>query len=157
MNSDAGQPFFESSVKHNTERIQAAAVYCSDGRFGEQFDELMHTALGLPHYDRLAVPGGPACLARHFSTYREEDGVTEQLRFLVQVHELERVVLIAHQGCAFYTERLQISSLQLESQQREDLQKAVERVRSIGPSLAIDTFFAHKKHNGTIHFEAIKF
>ena len=155
MNSDTGQPFFESSVKYNADRIQAAAVYCSDGRFGEQFDDLMHSALKLPRYDRLAVPGGSACLARHFSTYREEDGVSEQLRFLVQVHQLERVVLIAHQGCAFYTQRLQISSLQLESQQREDLQKAVERVRSIGPSLAIDAFFAHKKRNGTIHFEAI--
>jgi hypothetical protein len=156
MNSDTGQPFFESSVKYDADRIQAAAVYCSDGRFGDQFDELMHTALGLPRYDRLAVPGGAACLARHFAIYREEDGVSEQLRFLVKVHELERVVLIAHQDCAFYTHRLQISSLQRETQQREDLQKAVERVRSIGPSLAIDTFFAHKKRNGTIHFEAIK-
>ena len=157
MNSDTGQPFFESSVKYDADRIQAAAVYCSDGRFGDQFDELMHTALGLPRYDRLAVPGGAACLARHFAIYREEDGVSEQLRFLVQVHQLERVVLIAHQDCAFYTHRLQISPLQRETQQREDLQKAVERVRSIGPSLAIDTFFAHKKRNGTIHFEAIKF
>ena len=157
MNSDTGQPFFESSVKYGADRIQAAAVYCSDGRFGDQFDELMHTALGLPRYDRLAVPGGAACLARHFAIYREEDGVSEQLRFLVKVHELERVVLIAHQDCAFYTHRLQISPLQRETQQREDLQKAVERVRSIGPSLAIDTFFAHKKRNGTIHFEAIKF
>jgi hypothetical protein len=156
MNSDTGQPFFESSVKYDADRIQAAAVYCSDGRFGDQFDELMHTALGLPRYDRLAVPGGAACLARHFAIYREEDGVSEQLRFLVKVHELERVVLIAHQDCAFYTHRLQISPLQRETQQREDLEKAVERVRSIGPSLAIDTFFAHKKSNGTIHFEAIK-
>ena len=155
MNSNTGQPFFESSVKYDADRIQAAAVYCSDGRFGEQFDDLMHNALGLPHYDRLAVPGGAACLARHFAIYREEDGVSEQLRFLVKVHELERVVLIAHQDCAFYTHRLQISPLQRETQQREDLQKAVERVRSIGPSLAIDTFFAHKKRNGTIHFEAI--
>ena len=156
MNSDTGQLFFESSVKYDADRIQAAAVYCSDGRFGDQFDELMHTALGLPRYDRLAVPGGAACLARHFAIYREEDGVSEQLRFLVKVHELERVVLIAHQDCAFYTHRLQISPLQRETQQREDLQKAVERVRSIGPSLAIDAFFAHKKRNGTIHFEAIK-
>ena len=155
MNSDASQPFFESSVKSGTDRIQAAAVYCSDGRFGEQFDDLMHNALRLPQYDRLAVPGGPACLARHFSTYREEDGVSEQLQFLVKVHKLQRVVLIAHQGCAFYTERLQISALHLETQQHDDMQKAVERVRSIGPNLRIEAFFARKKHDGTIHFEVV--
>jgi len=156
MNSDTGQPFFESSVKYSADRIQAAAVYCSDGRFGDQFDELMHTALGLPRYDRLAVPGGAACLARHFAIYREEDGVSEQLRFLVKVHQLERVVLIAHQNCAFYTQRLQISPLHLETQQHEDMQKAVERVRSIGPNLRIEAFFARKKSNGTIHFEVVE-
>ena len=31
-------------------------------------------ALGLPRYDRLAVPGGAACLAGYFATYREEEG-----------------------------------------------------------------------------------
>ena len=156
MNSDANQYCFNSSVKYNVDRIQAAAVYCSDGRFGEQFDDLMHNALGLPRYDRLAVPGGPACLARHFSLYREEDGVSEQLRFLVQVHQLQRIVLIAHQNCAFYTQRLQISALHLETQQHEDMQKAVERVRSIGPNLLIEAFFARMKHDGTIHFEVVE-
>jgi hypothetical protein len=88
----------------------------------------MHLALKLPRYDRLAVPGGAACLASHFSAYREEEGVIEQLRFLVHVHDLERVVLVAHEGCAFYTERLHVSPLQLESQQYDDIKKAVRRV-----------------------------
>lgn len=53
--------FFESSVGFDSNRIRAAAVYCSDGRFGEQFDDLLHNKLPLPRYDRLAVPGdGPA-------------------------------------------------------------------------------------------------
>ena len=37
----------------------AAAVYCSDGRFGEHVDDFLHNALKLPRYDRLAVPGVP--------------------------------------------------------------------------------------------------
>ena len=155
MNSEENRSFYESSVRFEASRIQAAAVYCSDGRFGAQFDDLMHTALGLPRYDRLAVPGGAACLARHFSTYREEEGVSEQLRFLVRVHDLERVVLIAHEGCAFYTERLRISPLQLESQQTEDMQKAVQRVQSIGPNLLVEAFFARKRWDDTIHFESV--
>lgn len=156
MNNEEKQVLYESSSHFESSRIQAAAVYCSDGRFGEQFDEFMHNGLGLPRYDRLAVPGGAACLARHFSTYREEEGVGEQLRFLVEVHKLERIVLIAHEGCAFYTERLNVSPLQLESQQSEDIQKAVKRVREIGSNLLVEAFFARKSRKGPIQFKPIE-
>ena len=125
--------------------------------FGEQFDDLLQNALGLPRYDRLAVPGGSACLARHFATYREDEGVFEQLRFLVNVHDLERVVLIAHESCAFYTERLHISRLQLETQQREDLRKAIQRVRSMSRTLSINAFFARKHLRDSIRFELVEF
>jgi hypothetical protein len=115
----------------------------------------MQRALKLPRYDRLAVPGGAACLANHFVTHREEEGVVEQLKFLIQCHRLERVVLIAHEGCAFYTERLRISPLQLESQQREDMKKAVRRVRAIHRDLMVEGVFARKARNGMVQFEAV--
>jgi hypothetical protein len=150
------QRLFESSVPFDPNRIRAAAVYCSDGRFGDQCDELMHTALELPRYDRLAVPGGAACLAGHFLTYREEEGVVEQLRFLVQVHGLERVVLIAHDECAFYTQRLKISPLQLESQQREDMKKSITRVHSLGPNIHVDAYIARKTPQGTVRFQLVE-
>ena len=156
MDAQKNRVFYESSVPFEPSRIRAAAVYCSDGRFGEPFDELLHNALRLPRYDRLAVPGGAACLASHFATYREEEGVVEQLRFLVYAHGLERVVLIAHEDCAFYTDRLGVSPLQLESQQRDDLRKAIQRVRAIGERLTVSTFFARKHWNGKIRFEAVE-
>jgi hypothetical protein len=147
---------YESSVRFDDNRIRAAAVYCSDGRFGEPFDEFMQVALKLPRYDRLAVPGGAACLASHFAIYREEEGLAEQLRFLVETHGLERVVLIAHEDCGFYTQRLKVPPLQLESQQRDDMIKAFRRVHSIGPRLRIDAFFARKKADGVIQFEPVR-
>ena len=150
-----GKILYESSARFEANRVGAAAVYCSDGRFGEPFDEFMQLALKLPRYDRLAVPGGAACLASHFAIYREEEGLAEQLRFLVEAHGLERVVLIAHEDCAFYTQRLKVSPLQLESQQREDMKKAVRRVQSIGPGLRIDAFFARKKGDGAVQFESV--
>ena len=124
MRNEKNQLFYESSVRFDAKRIGAAAVYCSDGRFGEQFDDLLHTALQLPRYDRLAVPGGAACLAtslRHIPGKMK--AVFEQLRFLVNVHGPERVVLIAHENCSFYSERLHGSPLQLETQQRNDIIK----------------------------------
>lgn len=148
--------FYESSVPFDANRIRAAAVYCSDGRFGEQFDDLLHNALRLPRYDRLAVPGGAACLAGHFATYREDEGVFEQLRFLVDVHGLERIVLVAHENCAFYSERLRVSPLQLETQQREDMAKAVRRVRTLSQALVVNAFFARKNWDNVIRFETVE-
>ena len=155
MNTQAKSKVFGSSERFDENRIRAAAVYCSDGRFGDHFDDFLHNALKLPRYDRLALPGGAACLAGHFLSYKEEEGLIEQLRFLVKVHGIERVVLIAHQDCAFYTERLHVSPLQVEAQQREDMEAAVRRVRSFAHGLTVDTFFARKHSDGTIRFESM--
>ena len=143
---------FQCSEKFDANRVGAAAVYCSDGRWGDQCDELLHRGLQLPRYDRLALPGGPACLAASFPVYHEEQAVVEQLRFLVKVHRLERVVLIAHQDCAFYTERLHISREQLEMQQCEDLRRARQRIGSLFERLTVEAYFARKLPEGQIQF-----
>ena len=153
MNTPQERVVYASPLSFEAGRIGAAAVYCSDGRFGEPFDDFLHNALKLPRYDRLAVPGGAACLAGHFAAHREEDAVIEQLRFLVNVHGIERVVLIAHQSCAFYTEWLHVSPLLLESKQRDDIETAVRRVASIERSLQVDAFFARIDWQGKIGFE----
>src|SRR5208283_2204549 len=46
---------YESSVRFDENRIRAAALYCSDGRFGEQIDDFLHNGLKLPH-GAYAVP-----------------------------------------------------------------------------------------------------
>ena len=86
-------------------------------------------------------PGVP--LVWHVTFKRiAKKGVTEQLRFLVSVHKVQRVVLIAHEGCHFYSERLHVSPLQLETQQRDDISKAIRRVRQFGFDLEVAAFFA---------------
>jgi hypothetical protein len=147
LDRDAPHPY-ASPFPFESDRIGAAAVYCSDGRLGEHFDDFLHNALGLPRYDRLAIPGGAACLAGHFVTWREEDAAVEQLRFLVEVHGLRRVVLIAHQDCAFYMRWLSISPLGVAQRQRTDLLKAAERVRRLGPDLDADAWFARREDHG---------
>ena len=107
-------PSYTSPTQFGTERIRAAAVYCSDGRFGEQFDDLLQSHLRLPRYDRLALPGGSACLAGHPAANREEETVAAQLEFLITAHKLEHLILIAHQHCAFYIEQLKIPETEIE-------------------------------------------
>ena len=63
-------------------RISTAAVYCSDGRLGDQVEDFLHVGLGLTRFDRVAVPGGPVCLAERAEGLEEQQGVEAQLRVL---------------------------------------------------------------------------
>jgi hypothetical protein len=145
---------YESVIPYVGERIHAAAIYCSDGRVGEHFDDFLQNGLKLPRYDRVALPGGPACLAGHTEAHLEENGVVDELKFLVDAHELERVILIAHQGCAFYAQRLQLPEAYLAPQQKIDLVKAATFVRRITGIHQVDGYFAHLNGN-CIGFEQV--
>jgi hypothetical protein len=146
---------FCSSDHFDANRVGAAAIYCCDGRYGDHFDEFLHKGLNLPRYDRLALPGGAACLAGHFLAFKEEEALVEELRFLIKAHGLSRIVLIAHQDCGFYSGRLHLPAAQVENQQREDLQAAVRRIKSLSHELAIETFFARIHSDGTVRFEKL--
>ncbi len=135
-------------MPYNPERMHAAALYCSDGRVGLQFDDFIRNGLGLPRYDRLCLPGGPACLAGHPQAHLEQQGVVDELNFLVEVHRLERVVLIAHQGCAFYAARLGLDEPALERTQHDDLAKAAAFVREVTGLDRIETYFARHTDTG---------
>ena len=147
--------YHDSPIPFDHNRIGAAAVYCSDGRFGAQIDDLLFNTLNLPRYDRLVVPGGAACLAGHFSAYREEEGVAEQLRFLLSVHEVRHVILIAHQDCAYYTQWLHVSTQQLEARQLEDLAKAVRHVKRFSIDVQVTGFFA-RRDGEQVSFERLE-
>jgi hypothetical protein len=82
---------YTSTLLFDDRRIGAAAVYCSDGRFGEQMDEFLHNSLGLPRYDRVAVPGGAASLGGHMMVYHEAQSLDRQLSFLITSHALTQL------------------------------------------------------------------
>jgi hypothetical protein len=132
---------YVSMVPFGGPRLAAAAVYCSDGRFGEQCDDFLQNGLGLPWYDRVAFPGGAAVLCGGFRTPAEEEGVAAQLAFLIEAHALGRVVLIAHEDCGFYKHHTDIER-GMRARQEADLLTAAERVRAMAPRLVVDTYYA---------------
>jgi hypothetical protein len=142
---------FQSPTPYDEQRVGAAAVYCSDGRFGEQMDEFLHQKLGLPRYDRVAVPGGAACIAGHMMVYHEATALDRQLSFLITAHQLGKVVLIAHENCGFY-KGLWIGTTKLEHQQAMDLKKAADHIRSHFPRVEVEAYFA-RKVEGYVRFE----
>ena len=135
-------PSWRSTIPFDTRRIGAVAIYCSDGRYNEQFDQFLHERIGLPRYDRLTIPGGAACLAGHFITWKLEEALAEQLDFLATSHGLTNVVLIAHQSCGFYLKRLGVSEAEVRGKQEADLAKAAAKIRSISSHLKVEAYFA---------------
>ena len=146
---------YESKSPYEPKRIHAAAIYCSDGRMGMHFDDFLSNGLRLPRYDRVALPGGPAALAEHPETKLEHAAVADELKFLVEVHGLQRIVLIQHQNCAFYTGRLNLSGFGVEKQQLADLAGAARFVREVTGVDRIEGYFA-RRFDAHVGFEAIE-
>lgn len=146
---------YESRLKYESSRIHAAAIYCSDGRLGEHFDDFLEHGLSLPRYDRVTLPGGPACLAGHPQAHLEEQGVMDELQFLVEIHKIKRVVLLAHQGCAFYASRLELKEPRLELVQRADLVRAAAFAHRVTGVNAIEAYFA-RHVEGRVCFERVE-
>lgn len=153
--ADSPSPLYESTLKYDPTRIHAAAIYCSDGRLGEHFDDFLQHCLSLPRYDRVTLPGGPGCLAGHPQARLEEEGVADELKFLVEVHGLKRVVLIAHQGCAYYGTLLELKEPRLELVQKADLVRAAAYVNRVTGLDAIDAYFA-RLTDGRVLFEPVR-
>lgn len=155
VNTFADESPYESRLPYERSRIHAGAIYCSDGRVGEHFDDFLQNGLGLPRYDRIALPGGAACLAGHPQAHLEEQGVVDELNFLVEVHGLKRVVLIAHDGCAFYATRLGLSDRRLELVQRADLVRAAASVHRVTGIAQVEAYFA-RLTAGRVLFERVE-
>jgi hypothetical protein len=146
---------YQSPLPYHAERIHAAAVYCSDGRVGEHFDDFLQNGLMLPRYDRVALPGGPGCLAGHTEARLEEEGVIGELKFLVDAHGLEKVVLIQHEGCAFYAHRLGVERERMASLQRADLVRAAFQIRRVSSEVEVQAYFAVRGGEGIV-FERVE-
>jgi hypothetical protein len=135
-------PCFTSTERWQPERVGALVLYCSDGRWGEAFDEFCHRCLLIPRYDRWAVPGGPSCLLPGNAGAGFCRGAWEQLGFLVRAHQLRRVVLIAHYGCAAYAALLGAGPDDCLPAQAEDLGTAAAALREWFRGVGVEAYLA---------------
>ena len=124
-------------------RVGALAIYCSDGRYNEPFDEFIGKKLGLPNYDRMSIPGGPAWLIYDSRRLQEASVSRSHIEFLVEHHQLTRVILIAHENCGYYRKRLGCADeKEVERQQNEDMKKAKDQILPWHKSLTVDSYRA---------------
>jgi len=145
------------------ERESAVLVIaCSSNAFLPYTQEFLEQQLGLGpgEYDLLAVPGGPQFLL--LTEYLPKFAWVGQrwVKFLVERHSLKRVIAIAHEDCAWYSEaRFVPQFLQkfgvgrsLKERQREDLREIVQALRALGLPITIEAYYAEKSPDGRVRF-----
>jgi hypothetical protein len=125
---------FISTEPWREKRIGAVAIYCSDGRWGDAVDEFCHRGLGIPAYDRFAVPGGPAWIAQGAAGRAElARAARDQLGFL-----------ITHWGCAFYGHALGRCPEECLATQLQDVSRAAAAVRDWFGPLSVEGYLANR-------------
>lgn len=133
---------------------KALAIYCSDGRFTDAVEGLLHS-LGHARLDTLTVPGGPCLLDLNTANFSELEALRAAASFLIRGHRIERVVLLAHEGCGFYRERMKhIAHDEVTARQCADLRSSAEWLLRTHADLAVDMYYA-RISSGRVTFDPI--
>lgn len=148
----------EKSHKHATipfipAHPDALAIYCSDGRFTDAVETLVHE-LGHARLDVMCLPGGPALLDLESASFSALETMRTGASFLIRGHATKHVILVAHDGCGYYKERYRFEKPhEIVRQQREDLRTAAKWLLGTHPDLKVSLYFA-KPEGGKVAFES---
>ncbi len=138
------EPVYVAELPWDAERPQTVVVTCVDGRWYRHFQEFARAHLKAgPCTDFMAVPGGiePMTLAddvpKDFNFFRR------RLEALVEAHGTRRIVVIAHQDCAWYRERMGAATAEaMRAKQVADIRRAASWLRARFEGVSVQPYFA---------------
>ena len=136
---------------------EAVVVHCCDYRFQAAIPEFLRQGLAISSYDLLAIPGGVHFasmgdfLPKHLRVHKQS------LKFLIEFHKPERLILIDHTDCAFFKHRLAFffSEPSFTEKQIANLRKARTVVQDWFPTLTVDAYFAEAQGDHSVSFTRI--
>jgi hypothetical protein len=149
---------YQSSLKINRADAEVLVVRCSDHRFRAGINDFLDRGLKLgDNFDQLIMPGGPQCLTlvEYLPKFAWVGG--KWFRYLVENHELKRLILIAHQDCGWY-ESLPLhlhSSAKPRERQEEDLRRARRSLIKEFPEIVVELYYAGWDANDRVIIDAI--
>lgn len=145
-------------------RPGALVVACSDGRLQQCVDTFLGEALGITDYDRLYLPGGPGALATS-GEYLRADFARRELEFLIDAHQLERIVLLFHGAgpagpegaiCADYRRKFPGRPLhELTARQERDAASLIRQISRVG-RVEVRAFRAEVTADRCVHFRELQ-
>ena len=128
----------------NPARPDTVVISCVDGRWRPHLLEFASMRLGVGiNGDFMAVPGGVEPLTLLDLLPKDFNFFRRRLEALVESHGTRRIVLVAHQDCAWYKAR-KIGPLKIDLRDRQisDLKKSEKRLREMFPSTSVECWFA---------------
>ena len=124
---------------------EVLAVHCSDHRFQAAFYEFLNLKLDLnENYDLLVLPGGPQCLTLVEYLPKFSWASWKWFNFLVEAHDLKRLIMIQHQDCGWYKDlpfHLHTAT-EPRLRQEQDLRRAREALAREHPGLEVEAYYA---------------
>ncbi len=147
-------PTMRSPPAFEAPHPDALAIYCSDGRFTDAVEDLLHS-LGHARLDTLTLPGGPALFEVRHSDFSGLETIRKAATFLVRGHGIKHVVLLAHEACGYYRERnAGLDSERIPAKQVADLRAAASWFNASHATVAVRQFYA-RVVEGRVVFEQI--
>jgi hypothetical protein len=135
------KPHKHATIPFIAPHPDALAVYCSDGRFTDAVEALVHE-LGHPRLDLESA------------SFSALETMRTGASFLIRGHATKHVILVAHEGCGYYKERYRFEKPdEIVRQQREDLRTAKKWLLGTHPDLKVSLYFA-KPEGGRVAFES---
>lgn len=139
-------------------------VACSDGRLQQAVDAFLRGTLGITDYDRLYLPGGPGALVDSSQEYLRKDLARRDLTFLLEAHQVKRVVLLFHgaahdgpeeAGCADYRRRMPFATRTQLARQMESDAGELLRSQLGNPGLEVLAFRLAVQADARIEFQRL--
>ena len=136
---------------------EAVVVHCSDHRFQAGFHDFLTAGLGLRRYALVAVPGGGHVLAAASYLPKFARTTWQGLSFLVERARPGRVVLVAHDDCLYFKERLAFLPPPgpAKDKQAASLRRARRALQETFPDLPVELYYADTAPDGALHFEGV--
>jgi len=147
---------YTSKEKFEASHPDALAVYCSDGRFTDAVEELLHS-IGHPRLDTMTLPGGPALFELTTADFAGLEATRTAASFLVKGHGIEHVVLLAHEGCGYYRSRNPgLEAEDIIQKQLADLRSAGRWFHGAMPQVDVRLYIARINKAGRVAFHVVE-
>lgn len=132
------------SLPWSPARPDTVVISCVDGRWRPHLLEFASMRLGVGlNGDFMAVPGGVEPLTLLNLLPKDFNFFRRRLEALVEAHGTRRIVLVAHQDCAWYTARkIGPITIDLKGRQIQDLKKAEKHLREMFSGVTVESWYA---------------
>jgi hypothetical protein len=153
----ATKPLFQARSTRLDGSPQALVIHCGDHRFQGCFREFLTEHLGLSRYALVAIPGGPHFLPFEHIMPKFANAGMQSISFHVKRARPEKLILVGHEGCVFFKDRLQFFFPEdlLRDKQLANLRKSRAILQERFPSLPVETYYADSSDQGRVGFLSV--